>query len=311
MVQKAADDRKIRFGVCGTGYWAELVHLPVLRAGPEYELVGVYGRSLARTRALAAEFDIRPFASVDEMFGEVDAISFAVPPNAQAGLATRAARDGKHLILEKPLATSIPEADGLVSAIASNGVISRVFLTRLFIREAIELIERARATAATAGSGQFRSAALLPGSPYADSAWRREPFGPLWDVGPHVLSMLVSVFGPVRSLTAAKLRDACFDCHFEHLTGARSRMTVDLMDREAEVFREHYKFCRGNSNVAGGPFRFDRSDCFATAARSLASEWRGLPSAGPDAYFGRDLVVVLEAARASVESGSATVVVRA
>src|SRR5512142_186287 len=94
----------LRFGVAGTGYWAETVHLSALSAHPDATLVGVWGRSPEKAEALARNFGIASFRRFDEMLDQIDALSIALPPQIQAGLALAAANAGKHLLLEKPLA---------------------------------------------------------------------------------------------------------------------------------------------------------------------------------------------------------------
>ena len=65
----------------------------------------------------------------------VDGVAFAVPPDVQAPIAVAAARAGKHLLLEKPLATSDAGADELAEAVAGSGVASVVFFTLRFRAE--------------------------------------------------------------------------------------------------------------------------------------------------------------------------------
>ena len=97
----------MRFGVLGTGHWARTVHAATLASHPSAELVGIWGRDLAKAKAVGAEFDVPGFAGVDELLAQVDAVSIALPPAVQAPLAERAAAAGKHLLLEKPIALDV------------------------------------------------------------------------------------------------------------------------------------------------------------------------------------------------------------
>src|SRR4051812_7528102 len=103
-----------RFGLVGTGHWSRTVHAPSLVGSPDVELVGVHGRDVENTTAFAHNFGSRFYPDFDELLADVDAVAFAVPPDVQVGLATRAARAGKHLFLEKPPALDLEEADRLV-----------------------------------------------------------------------------------------------------------------------------------------------------------------------------------------------------
>ena len=84
----------MRFAVVGTGYWARETHAAALAAHPDADLVGVWGRSFTRAAELADAVGAQPYEHVDDMFADVDAVAFAVPPDVQAELAVRAARQG-------------------------------------------------------------------------------------------------------------------------------------------------------------------------------------------------------------------------
>jgi predicted dehydrogenase len=77
----------VRFGVLGTGHWAQTVHAAALAEHPTASLVGVWGRDLAKAKAVGAEFDVPGFGDVDELLAQVDAVAIAVPPHVQAPLA--------------------------------------------------------------------------------------------------------------------------------------------------------------------------------------------------------------------------------
>lgn len=76
----------IRFGVAGTGHWANIVHIPGLKAQPEVELVGVWGRSSAALTEIAARHGIKAFQRFEDMLKEVDAISLSLPPAVRPSL---------------------------------------------------------------------------------------------------------------------------------------------------------------------------------------------------------------------------------
>src|SRR3954470_20924746 len=122
----------MRFGVLGTGFWAEHVHAASLAEHPDAELVGVWGRDLAKAKATGAQFDVPGYADLDALLADVDAVSFSLPPDVQVALAIRVAEAGKHLLLEKPIALSPADADRLADAVRSAGVASVVFFTLRF-----------------------------------------------------------------------------------------------------------------------------------------------------------------------------------
>src|SRR3954452_21479959 len=106
----------LRFGLVGTGYWADVAHAAGIAAHPQAELVGVWGRDPAKAAALAAKHGVRAFDDSDELIAAVDAVAFSVPPNVQAELALPAAQAGRALLLEKPLALTVEAAERLAAA---------------------------------------------------------------------------------------------------------------------------------------------------------------------------------------------------
>ena len=67
----------LRVGLIGTGYWAQGVHAPGVRHHPDADLVGVWGRDPGKAAELAAEFGAQPYADVDALLRDVDALTFA------------------------------------------------------------------------------------------------------------------------------------------------------------------------------------------------------------------------------------------
>jgi predicted dehydrogenase len=122
----------LRFGLAGTGHWASLVHAPALASTGGIELTAVWGRNPAAASELAASHGAAGYDDFDAFLAAVDAVAFAVPPDVQAGLATRAAEAGRHLLLEKPIATSEAAAEALTRAVTEAAIASVVFFTARF-----------------------------------------------------------------------------------------------------------------------------------------------------------------------------------
>src|SRR5215216_2144389 len=152
----------LRFGVLGTGYWAQEAHATALAAHPGTELVGVWGRDPARTEAFAARFGIRGHLDLDRLLAEVDAVAIAVPPDVQAELAVAAAA-------------------------AEHQLATLVFFTLRFLPEVAAWMDRTTTTGHwQGGDGAWLGSVFTePGSPFAESPWRRRK-GAVWDLGPHL-----------------------------------------------------------------------------------------------------------------------------
>ena len=165
---------RMRFAVVGTGYWARETHAAALAAHPDADLVGVWGRSLTRAAELADAVGAQPYEHVDDMFADVDAVAFAVPPDVQAELAVRAARQGCHLLMDKPVAFTTRDADRVVEAVNRAGVRSLVFFTSRFAANQAEwLTDVQQQHAWNSGYVRMYASVFEPGNPFGDSEWRR------------------------------------------------------------------------------------------------------------------------------------------
>jgi predicted dehydrogenase len=219
-------DTPLRFGLAGTGYWARRTHAPCLAATDGIEFAAVWGRSHDAARALAAEHGATAYADFDAFLGGVDGVAFSVPPDVQAGLATRAAAAGKHLLLEKPIATSAAAGSALVQAVSAGRVASVVFFTLRFQPDI-----RAWLAGVTSRGKQWSGAdltwlgsSLRESSPF-NTPWRREK-GALWDLGPHAISLLWACLGPVSSVTADAGPADVAHLVLHHRGGPSSTVTV-------------------------------------------------------------------------------------
>jgi predicted dehydrogenase len=218
-----AASAQLRFGLVGTGHWARTTHAPALAAAPDIELVGMWGRDRTAADALAAEFGAAAFADVDDLLAAVDAVAFAVPPDVQCDVAIRAAAAGKHLLLEKPVATADAAADALVEAVHTSKVATAVFFTAQFRPAVRAWLTQVRELGGwVGGSALWLSPGLLGPSP---SPWRVAKGG-LWDVGPHAVSLLWAALGPVVAVSAdAGILDVAH-LVLHHASGVTSTVTV-------------------------------------------------------------------------------------
>jgi len=89
-------------------------------------LVGVLDADAARAEAFAAEFGTQAFPSLEALQGEIDAASVAVPTIAHADVGCRLMEQGIDVLVEKPMAADLAEADALVDAAHRNSRILQV-----------------------------------------------------------------------------------------------------------------------------------------------------------------------------------------
>ena len=105
-------------------HWARITHAPALASTAGIELAAVWGRNAEAAAALADSYHCGWYDNFDDFLAGVDAVAFAVPPDVQAELAVRAARAGRHLLLEKPIATTERGRGRLGASGAGRGVAS-------------------------------------------------------------------------------------------------------------------------------------------------------------------------------------------
>jgi predicted dehydrogenase len=194
---------RLRVGLVGAGPWARKVHAPGIAGHGRTTLAGVWARRGEAAAEVAALGGAVPTTDFDELLGMVDAVAFAVPPAVQAPLAARAARAGKHLILEKPVAAGVDEAVALVDAVTRARVTSMVVLTFRYADATREWLDAVHAVDDwVGGEARWFSGTLLDAG-YEGSRWRHDG-GALADIGPHVFDLLDAALGTVTSVESAR-----------------------------------------------------------------------------------------------------------
>src|SRR5712664_1802747 len=114
------ESKRIRVAVVGAGEFGRN-HARVYRELEGAELIGVYDESAERAGVVAQEFQTTSFHSLDELCGRVDAASVAVPTVAHAAVGCRLLEMGLDVLVEKPMAVNLADADALLDAAKRNG----------------------------------------------------------------------------------------------------------------------------------------------------------------------------------------------
>ncbi|HUC56136.1 MAG TPA: Gfo/Idh/MocA family oxidoreductase [Streptosporangiaceae bacterium] len=285
----------MRFGLVGTGHWARLAYAPALASAEGIDFVSVWGRGHSSAAEVAGGYGAAAYDDFGEFLGSVDGVAFAVPPDVQSELATAAAAAGKHLLLEKPVALTSADADRLVAAVMEAGVASVVFFTAQFQPDVRAWLADARARGGwLGGAGTWLGTAFQEGNPF-NTPWRREKGG-LWDVGPHLVALLIKGLGPVTSVTARKGPADVTHLVLGHEGGASSTVTATLSANESSEFSEVYLWGESGRSVAPAEYS-DPVPPLRTALSELAANAAAGRTEHPcDVRFGRDVVDVLAAA---------------
>ena len=105
--------QKIRVGVIGTSWYADMLILPSLQSHPQAELAAICGRDQARADEVAAEYSIpKVYADYQEMIGQgaLDAVVVATPDDLHYEMTMWALSAGLHVQCDMPLAVNLCQA---------------------------------------------------------------------------------------------------------------------------------------------------------------------------------------------------------
>jgi predicted dehydrogenase len=130
-------------GVGSLGYH----HVRILRDLEGVELAGFYEARSERAGQVADELSVHAFESQNALFDAVEAITVVVPTPAHHAVASAALDRGLHVMVEKPLTTTMEEADDLLARAATAGVVLQTGHVERFnraIRAAMPYVSDAR-----------------------------------------------------------------------------------------------------------------------------------------------------------------------
>lgn len=172
----------VRVGVVGCGYWGAK-HVRVLSGIDAVSQIAVIDPDPAsRDQLLTAFPACRPYQDLASALPEIDALVIATPPCSHAELGLQALRQGKHILVEKPLATSLADARLLVDEAAAQDCWLMVGHTFEFNPAVRELSRRMRRD--ELGEIRYIHSARLNLGLY------RTDVNVVWDLAPHDISIL-------------------------------------------------------------------------------------------------------------------------
>ena len=104
----------LKVGVLGAGHLGK-IHLRLLNQSEKYELVGFFDPLEENATKVAAEFGYKKFATIAELIAAVDVVDIVTPTIQHFDCAKLVIEAGKHIFIEKPIATTVEEADEIVA----------------------------------------------------------------------------------------------------------------------------------------------------------------------------------------------------
>jgi predicted dehydrogenase len=116
---------KIRVGVIGVGYFGQF-HAEKYSGMEGVELIGLVDVDPSRTQEVAQRFRTHPFSQTSDLYGRVEAVSVAVPTHLHHSIARDFLLRGIDVLLEKPICTTVAEADELIQLAEAKNLIFQV-----------------------------------------------------------------------------------------------------------------------------------------------------------------------------------------
>ena len=177
----------LRVGVIGTGSLG-YHHARLLRDVRGASFRGFFESNADRAGTVSRELGIRAFPTLDALLADVDVVSIAVPTSYHHQVAKAALEAGKHVLIEKPITTTIEEADELLAITQRTGALVQI--------GHIERFNRA-----------IRAAAPYIDGPLFLDSDRLAPFNPRGADVAVVLDLMIHDIDLLLSLVGSKVRD--------------------------------------------------------------------------------------------------------
>lgn len=199
----------IRFAIVGCGRIAKR-HAELLGTGQikGATLVAVCDTVPERAQAYAERFEVPGFTRIEDLLArtDIDVVTVLTPSGMHADLAVQAARSGRHVVVEKPMALTLEDADRMIAAADAAGV--RLFIVKqnrfnVPVIKAREALDAGRLGQLVLGTVRVRW--CRDQKYYAQDAWRgtwAQDGGVIANQASHHVDMLGWFMGPVESVQA-------------------------------------------------------------------------------------------------------------
>ncbi len=286
----------------GMGWWSDVLADAIKRSG-KLEIVACFSRSEEKRNAFAKKYGCRPFPSFDSILKDngVEGIINTTPNDAHLETTAAAARAGKHVFLDKPIANTIADARAITQACRKAGVVLAIGYQRRresqfrWVRKQIEAGVFGRLVNAESNISRDRAGKIDLGS------WRYQasgmPGGVMLQIGIHYTDVLEYLVGPVAAVNArvAQLvlpgdNPDVASLVLEHENGALSTLNasyasasenyvMNIYGKEASAYYDLHQGLRFvKRDVPGAaPVAFAKNDAIVEELEEFAAAARGGP----------------------------------
>jgi len=111
----------IKIGVLGAGHLGK-IHIRLLKEIENFEFVGFYDPDEENSKKVAEEYNTKAFSSIAELLDNIDAVDIVTPTISHFDCAVDAIKKGKHVFIEKPVTTTVEEAEELIKLAHEAGI---------------------------------------------------------------------------------------------------------------------------------------------------------------------------------------------
>ncbi|MFD1627178.1 oxidoreductase [Azospirillum griseum] len=190
-------------GLLGFGLAGSVFHAPLIQCEPRLRLAAIASSRTEEIRKAAPEAVAHASPAAIIADPDIDVVVIATPNTSHAALARAALLAGKHVVVDKPMATSVREADQLIELAHRQDRLLTVFHNRrwdgdfLTLRDCIDSGALGEVYHYEAHFDRFR--------PAIKQGWRERPLpgsGVLFDLGAHLIDQALTLFGLPQTVTA-------------------------------------------------------------------------------------------------------------
>ena len=204
-----------RIGIIGCGRIAQVRHIPEYTANPEAQLTGFFDLNENRAHELATAHGGKAYPSYRELLEDpsIEAVSVCAANNAHAEITVAALKAGKHVLCEKPMATTLTECEAMVSAAREAGKLllighnQRLAKAHVRAKELLEqgLIGEVVTFRTTFGHGGPETWSIDAGKNVWFFDRRRATMGAMADLGIHKTDLIQFLLGQKIVETTARV----------------------------------------------------------------------------------------------------------
>ena len=201
--------QKVRTAIIGCGKVSDL-HAGALKAAPEAEFAAIYSRNPEKAQQYAKKYGVSGFSDIQEMISaaKIEAVIVCTPHPAHRDAALAAIGAGAHVLIEKPLASTLQDCDDILNAAKKASLHVGTVCQRRFyapvqrLRRAIDAGKIGKPALGIVQMFGWRDAAYYASDPWRGK-WATEGGGVLVNQAPHQIDLLQWFMGPIDTLYGA------------------------------------------------------------------------------------------------------------